>query len=50
MAEHETPSTTHLAKHDEMERALNDIVAKGPKLRLGHVAAPGKAFFLNLIF
>ena len=45
MSEHETPSTTHKAKHDEMERALNNIMAKGPKLRLGHVAAPGKRFF-----
>ena len=41
------PSKTHQEKQDEMEKALNDIMKNGPKLRLGHVPAPGKRFRLK---
>ena len=49
MSENE-PSKTHQERQDEMEKALNDIMKNGPKLRLGHVAAPGKRFRLLGIF
>ena len=38
----ETPSNTHKEKQDLMQKALDDIMKNGPKLRLGHVPAPGK--------
>lgn len=40
----ETPSNTHKEKQDLMQKALDDIMKNGPKLRLGHVPAPGKRF------
>ena len=42
--ENETPSNTHKEKQDLMQKALDDIMKNGPKLRLGHVPAPGKRF------
>jgi len=38
--ENETPSNTHKEKQDLMQKALDDIMKNGPKLRLGHVPAP----------
>ena len=49
MSENE-PSKTHQERQDEMEKALNDIMKNGPKLRLGHVPAPGKRFRLFRFF
>ena len=40
----QTPSNTHKEKQDLMQKALDDIMKNGPKLRLGHVPAPGKRF------
>ena len=51
--ENETPSNTHKEKQDLMQKALDDIMKNGPKLRLGHVPAPGKRFtnyHLNRIY
>ena len=34
-------SVDHKEKQDLMQKALDDIIRNGPKLRLGHLPAPG---------
>jgi len=37
----EIASTDHKQKQNLMEKALDDIIKNGPKLRLGHLPTPG---------